>query len=215
MTPIVEVNVPTTSGQPKRAVNGCLCVSGPGRFVLCHRGNGLTVAPRRVPKEIVHQYFAKWLEVSEDGGKETLLIPVGPVDAGIADQLSSFADAVRALKESWSSSSGNPHLLTQSQGWRQEIRFPKKIERVMAARRSSREYRHGPIQAALRKVLLGLLASKYHVVLNQRVDLGVLRDSRLFAVFEVKTDLGDQLYAGIGQPTYLITGSTVVCSTPM
>jgi hypothetical protein len=199
MTPIVEVNVPTPNGQPNRAINGCLCVSGQDRFVLCYRGNGFTVTPGKVPKEDVHRYFAKWLEVAEDGGQEMPLIPVGPVDTGIADQLSAFADAVRTLKETWSRSSGNAQVLRQSQGWREDLRFPKNIEKVMAARRISREYRHGPIQAALRKALLGLLASQYHVVLNQQVDLGILRDSRLHAVFEVKTDLGDQLYAGIGQ----------------
>lgn len=199
MTPIVEVNVPMTNRQPNRAINGCLCVCSPNRFVLCHRGNGFTVTPGKVPKKIVHQYFAKWLEVSEDGGKETPLIPVGPVDTGIVDQLSAFADAVRVLKETWSNRSGDHYLFTQSQGWREDLRFPKKIERVMAARRSSREYRHGPIQTALQKALLELLASKYRVVLNQQIDLGVLESNQLLAVFEVKTGLGDQLYTGIGQ----------------
>ncbi len=199
MTPIVEVNIPTKDGQPDRTINGCLCASHSDTFILCHRGNGFTVTPRRIPKKTVHEYFAKWLQVSEDGGRETPLIPVGPVEPGISEQLSAFADAVRLLKEAWSSNSGNPDLFAQSRGWKEELRFPKQIERVMAARTSSREYRHGPVQAALQTALLRLLASGYRVVLNQQVDLGILRESRLLAIFEVKTDLGHQLYAGIGQ----------------
>lgn len=199
MTPIVEVNVPETNGRPDRTINGCLCVSGVDRFVLCHRGNGFTATPKRLTKEDVHQYFAKWLEVSEDGGRETPLILVGPVDAGISDQLSAFADEVHRLKERWSNSSGNSDLFAQSQGWREDLRFPEQVERVMTASTSSREYRHGPVQAALRTALRGLLAPEYRVVLNQRVDLGILQDSRLLAIFEVKTDLAHQLYAGIGQ----------------
>ena len=199
MTPIVEVNIPTKEGQPNRSINGCLCASHSDTFILCHRGNGFTVTPRRIPKKTVHEYFAKWFQVSEDGGRETPLIPVGPVEPSISEQLSAFADAVRSLKERWSNSSGNSDLFAQSQGWREDLRFPEQIERVMTASTSSREYRHGPVQAALRTALRGLLAPEYRVVLNQRVDLGILRDNQLPAIFEVKTDLGHQLYAGIGQ----------------
>lgn len=197
MTPEVEVNIPKANGKPNRAVNGCFCVAGPGSFVLCHRGNGFTVARGRISKETVHQYFKKWLVQSQDSELETWMIPIGPVNSDIIDQLSMFTDEVLGLKESWSKRSRRANTAHR---WRDKLRFPKKIERIVTASSTSREYRHGPIQAALKRKLLKVLdPSRCRVVLNNQVDLGILQGDKLISIFEVKTDLGDQLYTGIGQ----------------
>ena len=125
------------------------------------------------------------------------MIPVGPVNSDIIDQLSMFTDEVLDLKESWPKQS---RAANAAHNWRDNLRFPKKIERIVTASSTSREYRHGPIQAALkRKLVKGLDPSRCRVVLNNQVDLGILRGNKLVSVFEVKTDLGDQLYTGVGQ----------------
>lgn len=199
MTPTVEVNVPLTKGRPMRTVNGCICVANHGTFVLCHRGNGFTVIRGKISKDIIHKHFKKWLVPAKDSDQVTELIPVGPVTADITDQLSKFADEVSSLKGIWSGSRKSNHIVRRSQVWRENIRFPKKVERAITPLKISREYRHGPIQTALQKELREILASNCQVVLNNQIDLGIVRANRLLAIFEVKTDLGDQLYHGIGQ----------------
>lgn len=197
MTPDVEINIPKANGSPSRAVNGCFCVAGHGSFVLCHRGNGFTIAKSRISKDRVHEHFRKWLVKIQDSELETWMIPVGPVNSDIVDQLSMFTDEVLGLKESWTPKSRQANI---AQKWRDKLRFPKKIERIVTASSTSREYRHGPIQAALKRKLLEVLdLSRCRVVLNNQVDLGILQGGKLVSVFEVKTDLGDQLYTGIGQ----------------
>jgi len=197
MTPDVEVNIPTADGNPNRAVNGCFSVTGSGSFVLCHRGNGFTVAKSKISKDRVHGHFKKWLVKIQDSKLETWMIPVGPVNSDIVDQLCMFTDEVLGLKESWSKKSRHANT---AQKWRDTLRFPKKIERIVTASSTSREYRHGPIQAALKRKLLEVLdPSRCRVVLNNHVDLGILQGNKLVSIFEIKTDLGDQLYAGIGQ----------------
>lgn len=197
MTPDVEVNIPTADGNPNRSVNGCFCIAGPGSFVLCHRGNGFTVAKSKISKDRVHEHFRKWLVKIQDSEVESWMIPVGPVNSDIVDQLSMFTDEVLGLKESWS---GKNRRANAAHSWRDKLHFPKKIERIVIASSVSREYRHGPIQAALQRKLLEVLdRSRCRVVLNNHVDLGILQGDKLVSIFEIKTDLGDQLYAGIGQ----------------
>ena len=196
MTPDVEINIPEANGSPNRTVNGCFCVTSHGSFILCHRGNGFTVTGGRISKEKIHQHFKKWLVKSHDSELETSMIPVGPVNSDIADQFSMFTDEVLRLKETLSQKSGGQ----TTQKWRDTLRFPKRIERIITASSTSREYRHGPIQAVLKRKLLEVLNLKRcRVVLNNQVDLGILQGDKLVSVFEVKTDLGDQLYTGIGQ----------------
>ena len=166
-------------------------------FILCHRGNGFTVAKSKISKDRVHEHFRKWLVKIQDSEVESLMIPVGPVNSDIVDQLSMFTDEVLGLKESWS---GQNRRANAAHSWRDKIHFPKKIERIVTASSTSREYRHGPIQAALQRKLLEVLdRSRCRVVLNNQVDLGILQGNKLVSIFEIKTDLGDQLYAGIGQ----------------
>lgn len=197
MTPDVEVNIPTANGNPNRSVNGCFCIAGPGSFVLCHRGNGFTIAKSRISKDRVHEYFQKWLVKIQDSEVESWMIPVGPVNSDIVDQLSMFTDEVLSLKERWSGQGRGANVVDS---WRDKLHFPKKIERIVTASRTSREYRHGPIQTALKRKLLEVLdRSRCRVVLNNQVDLGILQGEKLVSIFEIKTDLGDQLYTGIGQ----------------
>ncbi len=197
MVPDVEVNIPTANRNPNRSVNGCFCIAGPGSFVLCHRGNGFTIAKSRIPKDRVHEHFEKWRVKIQDSEVESWVIPVGPVNSDIVDQLSTFTDEVLGLKESWT---GQSRGANATHRWRDKLRFPKKIERIVTASSISQEYRHGPIQAALKRKLLEVLdRSRCRVVLDNKIDLGILQGNKLVSIFEIKTDLGDQLYAGIGQ----------------
>lgn len=197
MTPDVEVNIPKANGKPNRGINGCFCSAGSGSFALCHRGTGFTIGKSRISKDGIHEHFKKWLVKVQDSELETWMIPVGPVNSDIVDQLSMFTDEVLDLKESWSK---NRRQANAAQKWRDGLRFPKTIQRIVTASSTSREYRHGPIQAALKRKLLQVLDQKRcRVVLNNQVDLGILQGNKLVSIFEIKTDLGDQLYAGIGQ----------------
>lgn len=199
MTPTVEVNVPVGGGATDRMVNGCFCVVPRGPFTLAHRGGSLTVTPWKVPKRAVHQYFTKWLQLVNDGERETYVIPVGPVGPGLVAHLGAFADAVAALKSAWAANRGNATRVSRDLGWREELNFPNEIERVLSASSKTFTYRHGPIQASLQKALTRCLPSCCRAVLNDHIDLAILHNKTLLAIFEVKTGLDSELFSGVGQ----------------
>jgi hypothetical protein len=196
MTPTVELNIPVGNGRPDRSVNGCLCVAHRGQFVLAHRGTSFTATPSVIPKKAVHRWFAKWLQMVSDGIVETPVIPVGPVGPGFTAQLASFADKVAALKGTWNASNGSLVKTSQSLGWREDLNFPAKIERALSASVKTFDYRHGPIQAGLQTALKRLVPPCCHPVLNAHVDLAIMHANDVLAIFEVKTDFGQQLFSG-------------------
>jgi hypothetical protein len=199
MTPTAEINIPLVDGRVNRSVAGCLCLGADGRFLLAHRGKRFTTTPSIIPKETIHQYFSKWLQVVNDDDKETPVILVGYVGRGLVGQMAAFADQVAALKKRWGSAEGKHADLSKAQGWRDELRFPDTIERAIAPGKTAFEYRHGPIQARLQESLETLLFPSYRAVLNKHIDLALLKNDNVAAIFEVKTDLGPQLFSGIGQ----------------
>lgn len=199
MTPTVEINVPVGDGATNRMVNGCLCVERRSQFVLAHRGGSFTVTPWKVPREAVLRHFAKWLQVVTDADRQTPVIPVGPVGPQLVAHMASFADAVAALKNTWATNRGNAAKVSRHLGWHEELNFPKKIQRALSASVKTFDYRHGPMQSGLRKALMPLLPPCCRVVLNSHIDLGILHDKQLLAIFEVKTGLGPQVFSGVGQ----------------
>lgn len=199
ITPTVEINIPFVDGRVKRSVAGCLCLDTDGKFLVAHRGKRFTATPSIVPKGTIHQYFFKWLQVVTDDDKETPVIPVGYVGRGLVTQMAAFADQVAALKKRWGGAEGKYADLSKAQGWRDELRFPDSIERAIAPGKIAFEYRHGPIQARLQEFLETLLFPSYRAVLNNHIDLALLKNDNVVAIFEVKTDLGPQLFSGIGQ----------------
>jgi len=205
ISPVVEINIPLKDRRKainrNRKVNGCFARDEAGRLWLCHRGVSLTTTPTRIPKETIHTYFQKWLVPADDGSQMSNIIPVAPLDS--AEELSfglvRFASAIRELKSTWAIAAGDEQKVFHLCGWRSEITFPERISRVFTEVQASYEYRHGPVQQALQHYLRERLVTKCQAVLNDRIDLGIVRDDRLVAIFEVKTGLGSQLYSGIGQ----------------
>ncbi|MBI5515254.1 MAG: hypothetical protein HY909_15865 [Deltaproteobacteria bacterium] len=200
ISPVVEVNVPATDDEPDRQVGGCFARDADKRWWLCHRGSVFTASGARIPKEAIHRYFQKWLVEVDDDGRRTDVIPIARLDEDeFAIGLRRFAEAVGRLKEVWGNHDGNDTGVDRDLGWRDDINFPDEIERATSDRKASYDYRHGPIQQTLQEYLRGVLAKGFRVALNARLDLAILRKGSIAAIFEVKTALGNQLYAGIGQ----------------
>lgn len=200
ISPVVEVNVPATDDEPDRRVGGCFMRDANKRWWLCHRGSVFTASGTRIPREAIHRHFQKWLVEADDGERRTDVIPIARLDEGeFAIGLRRFAEAVGRLKEAWGNHDGNDNRVDRDLGWRDDINFPDEIERATADQKVSFEYRHGPIQQTLQNYLRDALAKGFRVALNTRLDLAILKKDAVVAIFEVKTGLGSQLYAGIGQ----------------
>jgi hypothetical protein len=198
LSPVVELNIPL---HRNRSINGCFVESNDGRLWLCHRGVALTATPFRLGKAKIHQYFQKWLVTADDGvAGSSSVIPVAIVEpTEFAGGVLRFASTVFDLKQNLAMTAGDVGAIKSIQGWREDIRFPEKISKITAENSSSYEYRHGPVQQLLQQYLRERLTGDCKVVLNSRIDLGILRNESLSAIFEVKTGLGSQLYSGIGQ----------------
>ncbi|MBM3320645.1 MAG: hypothetical protein FJY73_08225 [Candidatus Eisenbacteria bacterium] len=197
--PTVELNIPDATGKVNRLVNGCLCRREDGAVLLGHRGRALTATPKVIPKDVIHRHFAKWLETVEDDDRETKIIPVGLVGRHLLADIADFADQVSTLKQSWLRSRGSASVVRSIHGWREDLRFPKAIQRVVQASESESEYRHGPMQKLLKQEVEELLPNGLNTAFNVNADLAVLRGRRVLGIFEIKTNLGPQLYSGIGQ----------------
>ena len=127
------------------------------------------------------------------------MIAVGYVGRDLVSHMATFADHIAALKKRQGSAQGNYADLSKAQDWRDELRFPAIIERAVAPGKIAFEYQHGPIQAQPQELLETLLSPRYRAVWNTHVDLALLKNDHVTAIFEVKTDLGPQLFSGIGQ----------------
>jgi hypothetical protein len=158
---------------------------------------GLTVRVGRIGKDIIHEHFAGWLVDVQDDKGVTEVIPVAPANSDIAKQLVHFADEVAKLKREWDT--GRSHVRRSRSGWRSQLRFPPTIERTLEASLGRFEYKHGPLQATLQDALDACLRKPCATALNQNVDLAILARGRVLGIFEVKTDLGSQIYTGVGQ----------------
>lgn len=204
ITPTVELNIPIKNRRKRISrdgrVNGCFARDDDATIWLCHRGIRLTVNPSKIPKNVIHRHFQKWLVSLDDNGKKKKIIPVAPLESDeLPFSLAHFGESVRQLKESWAACAGNEEVLRRQSDWFEDINFSDSISKFFEGGQVSHKYLHGPIQRALQQYLRGRLNKEYRAVLNKRIDLGIARGDRLVAIFEVKTGSGSQIYSGIGQ----------------
>jgi len=151
MTPLVEMNVPVGIN---RYVRGCLCADDHGHFFLMHRGTRFTVTPYVVTKAMAHEHFAEWLQWVDDGGQQTLMIPVGPIREDFVEHAAAFADQVAILKQMYAASQGHVEVAEATLESSDDVNLPqssaeapRRILRSVAVRDGQGEFRERLIDA--------------------------------------------------------------------
>lgn len=99
VTPVVEINIPLTGGDPARQIAGCFGRDDDGHVWLLHRASSFTAHGARIGKDEAHAFFADQLVEADDGDRHTAVLPVARLDRDdLVARLREFAVQVQALK---------------------------------------------------------------------------------------------------------------------
>mgnify|MGYP000870985250 CR=1 FL=1 len=206
LAPDVEINIPDTLD---RKVSGAYVKNGK-EILICHRG-GFTAYRGKIPKEISHAYFSKWMYEVRDGDRDSSMIGVASLGSpSMADDIAEFVAAVSEMKTQFKAGESVSAELPErtKAAWRDAKEYEGKKKSSGVSDPKDYEYLHGPLCNALRRQLKrNVSGNKELIVLsNQNVDVAIVNaaSGKALAIFEVKTSasLSRQLYSAVGQLAY-------------
>jgi len=204
-SPDVEINIPP---ELDRKVSG-VYVQSEKELWLCSRG-AFTAFRGRIPQNLAHAHFKKWLREVDDGSKTANVIPVVSMDSPtFVDDIATFVRAVVELKEKYKQrqSSVPEDLSGDNATWSRgkEFEGTKSSKRTQAE--IEYEYLHGPVCNRLENHLKKILSrGRLEFGKNSHVDGAIVYrlSSRATCLFEVKTASlpSSQIYSAVGQLMY-------------
>ncbi|HOV58762.1 MAG TPA: hypothetical protein PLN91_12870 [Rhodanobacteraceae bacterium] len=206
LAPDVEINIPDTLD---RKVSGAYVKNGK-EILICHRG-GFTAYRGKIPKEVSHAYFGKWMCEVRDGDRDSSMIGVASLGSpSMADDIAEFVAAVSEMKTQFKAGeSASAELPERTKAaWRDTREYEGKKKSSGVTDPRDYDYLHGPLCNALRRQLKRHVSGNKEVIVlsNQNVDVALVNavSGKALAIFEVKTSasLSSQLYSAIGQLAY-------------
>lgn len=206
LAPDVEINIPDNLD---RKVSGAYVRNGK-EILICHRG-GFTAYRGKIPKEISHAYFGKWMYQVSDGDRDSSMIGVASLGSNtMADEIAEFVAAVSEMKAQFKAGASASGDATENRlpTWRNGSEFEGQKKTAGTSDSKDYEYLHGPLCNSLRRQLKRHVADipSVTVLSNQNVDVALVNvnSGKALAIYEVKTSasLSSQLYSAVGQLAY-------------
>ena len=205
LAPDVEINIPNTLN---RKVSGAYVKNGK-EILICHRG-GFTAYRGKIPIEVIHSYFGKWMYDIQDGDRDSRMIGVASLSSrSMAEEIAVFVEAVSEMKRQFKADgiSSEETLERNVSAWR-DTREYEGEKHSGSPDSESYEYLHGPLCNALSRQLKKYIpeTSKVTVRSNTNIDVALVNTAsdKALIIFEVKTSasLSSQLYSAVGQLAY-------------
>ena len=198
LSPNVEINIPL---KLNRSISG-VYIERDKDIWLCSRGH-FNAFRGKIKKEIVFNYFDKWVIEAEDGPIMSKFIPVAALSSpNISAQIASFISKLQVLKESYKN---KPIDIINEDVWNDSDEYEGRIKGKTRDVKNY-EYLHGPICNKLKEYLTNTinLKSEYNVRRNKNIDVAIIKNNKAKAIFEVKTStsISEQITKGIGQLFY-------------